>query len=97
MPGIWQWAGIPYGLRPESRLGMLDLVEKPGASKCPIGFCRSKRNTQDLCCFFIRHTDEVSQLHYFGFNWMFFGQIIQYLIHGEQLLVDTRSGQILPL
>ena len=97
MPGICQWTGIPYGLRPGSWPGMLDLVENPGARKRPIDLCRGDRNTQDLRCFLIGHADEISQLDHFGFNWMFLGEIVQYLMHGEQLLVSSRSSQILPL
>jgi hypothetical protein len=76
---------------------MLDGVENPGASKCPIAFCGGKRYTQSLRCFLIRHISEVTQLDYFGFNRMIFGEIVQHLMDGKQLLVSAGRGQIQPL
>jgi hypothetical protein len=68
---------------PGNRLGMLDRVENPGASKSPVGLRRGKGDTQNLRCFLIRHTREISQLDYLGLNRMFLGEIVKHFMHGQ--------------
>src|SRR5260370_30434162 len=91
------WPSPVWVERPPQSCLQLDLVENPGASKRPVGFCRGKRNAESFGCFLVCHADEVSQLDYLGFDGMFFGELVQDFMDGEYLLVRTRGGEILPL
>lgn len=74
---------------------MLNFVKNPGAGKRPIVFCGGRRNIQHLRRFFVRHPREITKFYDLGLDRMFQGKAIQHLMHGEQLLVCFRSGQIL--
>ena len=62
-------------------LGILDLVENPGAGKRPVVFYCGHRNPQGLGGFLVRHAYEITQFDYLGLNRMILSEIVQHFMH----------------